>query len=208
MNKIYKNVKIGKNSRIGDLVTIGEPPKDKNDGELETIIGINSVIRSNTIIYSGNLIGNNFQTGHNIVIRENNEIGNNFNIGTFGEIAFRVRIGNNVKFHSNCHVYEHTIIEDDVRFNPGVYILNTKYPYRPNQKPIIDPVIIKKGAIISACSIIMPGVEIGKYALIGADSLVTKNVPDYAIVYGHPAIIKGDIRELKNKNGKIQYNLK
>jgi acetyltransferase-like isoleucine patch superfamily enzyme len=206
MEKIYKNANLGKNIEIDDFVIIGKPPLGKKDGDLETIIGNGSTIRSHTIIYAGNKIGNNFQTGHHVVIRENNEIGNYVSLGTFGEIAFNVKIGNNVKFHSNCHIYEDTVIEDDVRFNPGVYVLNTRYPYRPGQKPVIEHVLIKKGAIIAAMSVLMPGVEIGKYALVGAGSLVIKNVPDYAVVYGHPAVIKGDIREIKNKKGELQYS--
>lgn len=205
MNKIYNNVILGQNVEMGDFLIIGKPPLGKKDGELETITGDNSIIRDHTIIYAGNKIGKNFQTGHHVVIRENNEIGDDVSIGTFGEIAFNVKIGNNVKFHSDCHIYEDTIIEDDARFNPGVYILNTKYPYRPGEKPIIEPVVVRKGAIIAARAILMPGIEIGKYSLVGAGSLVTKNVPKYAIVYGRPAIVKGDIRDLKNKDGTQAY---
>ena len=207
MKIFYKNTNFGNNVEIGEFVIIGKPPLGKKDGELETIIGENSIIRENTIIYSGNLIGKNFQTGHHVVIRENNKIGNDVSVGTFCEIAFNVKIGNNVKFHSDCHIYEDTIIEDEVRFNPGVYVLNTKYPYRPGEKPVIEPVIIRKGAIIAAKSVLMPGVEIGKYSLVGAGSLVLKSVPEYAVVYGRPATIKGDIRNLKDKNGNQMYTI-
>ncbi|MEK6932302.1 MAG: transferase [Nanoarchaeota archaeon] len=205
MEKIYKNVILGKNVEIGDFVIIGKPSLGKKDGELETIIGDNSIIRDNSIIYAGNKIGNNFQTGHHVLIRENNNIGDNVSLGTFGEVAFNVIIGNNSKFHSDCHIYEGTLIEEDVRINPGVYILNTKYPYRPGEKPLISPVTIRKGAIISAGSILMPGIEVGRYSLVGAGSLVSKNVSEYAVVYGRPAVIKGDIRELKNPDGSQAY---
>jgi acyl-[acyl carrier protein]--UDP-N-acetylglucosamine O-acyltransferase len=60
MKKIYKNVIIGKNANIGEYVMIGEPPWGYKDGELTTIIGENCVIRSYTVIYAGNKIGNNF----------------------------------------------------------------------------------------------------------------------------------------------------
>ena len=192
MNKIYKNVILGKNVEIGDFVIIGKPPKGKKDGELETIIGDNSIIRDNTIIYSGNKIGNNFQTGHYVLIRENNEIGDGVMVGSFSEIAFDTKIGTYVSFHSGCKIYEKTIIEDNAKFNPGVYVLNTKYPYRPEEKPKIDNCVIRKNARIGAKVILMPGVELGEWCLIGAGSLVTKNVPKYSIVYGRPAVIKGE----------------
>ncbi len=80
--KIYKNVKTGKNCEIGIYVVIGFPPKGKKDGDLETIMGDNAIIRSHTVIYAGNEIGDNFQTGHGTFLREVNKIGNNVSVGT------------------------------------------------------------------------------------------------------------------------------
>ena len=73
--RILKNVKLGKNMVLGDFVIIGVPPRGREEGELETIIGDNAVIRSHTVIYAGNIIGSNFQTGHHVNIREENVIG-------------------------------------------------------------------------------------------------------------------------------------
>lgn len=202
---IYSNVFLGKNVEIGNFVIIGKPPKDKKDGELQTIIGDNSIIRDHTIIYAGNKIGKNFKTGHHVLIRENNEIGDNVGIGSFSEIAFETKIGNNVRFHSGCKVYEKTIIEDDAKFNPGVYILNTKYPYRVGKEPLIEPVTIKKNAKVGANCILMPGITINEGALIGAGSLVNKDIPKYAVAYGRPAEVKKDVKELKDKEGNPLY---
>ena len=206
-SKFYNNVKIGKNVVIEPFCIIGIPPKGVKDGEYETIIGDNSIIRSHSDIYSGNKIGKNFQTGHHVIIRENNIIGDDCALGSFSEIAFDVKMGDNVKIHSNCFIFEGTMIEDDVKLNPGVFVLNTKFPFRPGHKPEIEPVIIRKGARITARVTLMPGVVIGKYALIGAGSLVTKDVPEYAVAYGHPATIKGDIRDIKDKDGNTQYKV-
>lgn len=208
MSEKFKNVRLGKDVVIEPFCIIGHPPKGFEDGELETVIGDHAVIRSHTVIYAGNRIGKNFQTGHGVVIRENNIIGDDCAIGSQGEVAFEVRIGNNVRFHSDCHIYERTVIEDDVRLNPGVFVLNTKYPYRPGEAPEIEPVIIRQGAIIAARCILMPGVCIGRHALIGAGSLVTKNVPDYAVAYGSPAVCRGDIRTMKDSTGKPLYEVK
>jgi acetyltransferase-like isoleucine patch superfamily enzyme len=205
--QMFRNVQLGTDVVIEPFCMIGHPPKGCDDGELETIIGDHSVIRSHTVIYAGNRIGKNFQTGHNVIIRENNTIGDGCAIGTHGEIAFEVRIGNNVKFHSDCHIYERTVIEDDVRLNPGVFVLNTKYPYRPGEAPVIDPVVIRQGAIIAARCVLMPGICIGRRALIGAGSLVTKSIPDFAVAYGSPAVCKGDIRMLKDETGKSLYEV-
>src|SRR3989344_18643 len=207
MKKIYNNVILGKNVEIGDFVVIGKPPKGKKDGELKTVIGDNSVIRDHTIIYSGNKIGNNFQTGHHVLIRENNDVGNDVSVGSFSEIAFETKIGNDVSFHSSCKIYEKTVIEDGAKFNPGVYILNTKYPYKPGERPKIENVLVKKNARVGASVILMPGIVIGEWCLIGAGSLVTKDVPAYKVAFGRPAEVKKDIRDLKGSNGSQAYNI-
>jgi len=208
MNNIFENVTLGKNVVIEPFCIIGQPPKGFSEGDLETVIGADSLIRSHTVIYAGNKIGSRFQTGHQVTIRENNIIGSDCAIGTYGELAFDIKIGNNVKFHSDCHIYEGTLVEDDVRFNPGVFVLNAKYPYRPGQKTRIEPVVIRRGAIIAARCTLMPGVQIGRCAFIGAGSLVTKSVPDFAVVYGRPAAIRGDIRTLKDSSGTLLYEVK
>lgn len=205
---IHQNVQIGKNVIIEPFCIIGIPPKGSADEALSTVIGDNAHIRSHTVIYAGNIIGKNFQTGNHVIIRENNNIGEDCSIGTYGELGFNIKIGNNVKLHSDCHIYEDTIIEDNVRFNPGVFVLNTKYPYRPGEKPVIEPVTIKDGAIIAAGSTLMPGIIIGKQALIGAGSLVTKSVPDHALAYGHPATVKGDVRDIKDSKGRKAYGFR
>ena len=74
--KIFKNVILGNNIIIEDFAVIGIPPVRKSENELKTIIGDNALIRSHSIIYAGNKIGNNFATGQNVSIRENNVIGN------------------------------------------------------------------------------------------------------------------------------------
>ena len=81
-SKIYPGVKLGANVVVEDFYLIGVPPRGVKEGELETIIGDNSIIRSHTVIYAGNKIGKNFQTGNKANIRELNEIADNVSIGT------------------------------------------------------------------------------------------------------------------------------
>jgi len=78
--KIGDNVRLGENINIGEFVIVGLPPRGKKSGELPTVIGANAYIRSHTVIYAGNNIGQNFQTGHHVMIRELNTIGNNVSI--------------------------------------------------------------------------------------------------------------------------------
>ncbi len=205
-SKIYENVELGKNVEIEDFVIIGKPPTRSVPNLQKTKIGDNSIIRSFTIIYAGNKIGANFKTGNGVVIRESNEIGDNVSIGIGSEIAYNVKIGNDVKLHSDVHVFENTVIEDNCRINPGVYFLNSKYPYSPGEKERLKGCIIKKGAVIAARAIIMPGVTVGSYSLVGAGSLVTKDIPPFKVVVGRPAKIIKDIREIKFSDGSRVYS--
>lgn len=204
--RIYPEVELGRGGRVEEFCIIGKLPKGKRSGELKTYIGDRALIRSGTIIYAGNIIGFDFQTGDRVSIRENNIIGRRVSIGTGSEIALKVLIGNDVRIHSDCHIFEHTIIEDGVTLNPGVFILNTKYPYTGNP-PIIELVRVRENARIGARVTLGSGITIGRWALIGAGSLVTKSIPDYALAYGHPATVKGDIRELLDVQGNQRYKV-
>ncbi len=195
--KIFKNVKLGKKAEIGDFVLIGVAPRGKKDGELKTIIGDNAVIRSHTVIYAGNKIGKNFQTGHSAMIREENEIGNDVSIGTQSIVEHNVKIGNRVRIHSGAFIPEYTTLEDDCWIGPKVCFTNAPHPKAPRAKEYLKGPIVKKHAKIGANSIILPGVTIGVNSLVGAGSVVTKDVPANKVVAGNPAVVIKDIEELK-----------
>jgi len=186
-HKIFPGVTLGEGSIVEDYAIIGSPPRGKKAGELETVIGRGAVIRSHTVIYAGNRIGERFQTGNKVNIRELNEIGDNVSIGTLSVIEHHVRIGNGVRMHSQVFVPEFTVIEDDAWLGPNVVITNAKYPLSPGVKETLAGPLIKKGAKIGANATILPGVVIGVNSLVGAGSVVTKDVPDNAVVAGNPA---------------------
>lgn len=185
--KLYKNVTLGKNVVIEDFAIIGVPPKGYKDGELETVIGDNSVIRSHTVIYAGNKIGKNFQTGNKANIRELNEIGDNVSVGTLSIIEHHVNIEDGVRIHSQVFVPEYSLLKKKCWIGPNVVITNAKYPQSPNVKNELVGATIHEAAKIGANSTLLPGVNIGKSALVGAGSVVTKSVEDNAVVVGNPA---------------------
>lgn len=160
-------------------------------------IGKNSTIREPIIIYPHNQIGDNFQTGHYITIREKNKIGNNVSIGSHSNIEHHITIEDNVRIHSNCFIPEYSILKHDCWIGPNVVLTNAKYPRSMNVKNELTGPTIGEFAKIGANSTILPAIIIGKHSLIGAGSVVTKDVPDYAVVVGNPAKIIGDVRELK-----------
>jgi len=195
--KVYKNVKVGKCSTIHDFVSIGIPARGMMEGESRTAIGRNAVIRSHSVIYAGNIIGEEFQTGHGVMIRENNRIGKGVSVGSHTVIERDSDIGNNVRMHSNVFIPEYTTIEEDAWIGPNVVMTNTVHPLCDRAKECMKGPIIKRGAIIGANSTILPRITVGVNSVVGAGSVVTKDVPDGCVVAGNPArIIKrvGDLR--------------
>ena len=194
---IYPNVHIGPEAQIGDYVVIGLPPQGKKPGELPTVIGANAVIRSHTVIYAGNTIGDNFQTGHAVMIRESNQIGDNVSIGTHSVVEHHVKLGNGVRIHSQAFVPEFSTVEDGAWIGPNVVLTNARCPRSPHVKEELIGPTIKSGAKIGANSTLLPGVTIGCNALVGAGSVVVRDVPSGAVVAGNPAQVINRIKDLE-----------
>lgn len=162
--------------------------------------GTNCLVRSHSVIYSGNKIGNDFQTGHGVLVRENNKIGDNVNIGSHTVIEHDVVIGDNCRIHSNAFIPEFTVLEDGVWIGPCVVITNAKYPNSPNAKKNLKGVVIKQKAKIGAGAVILPGVVVGKGSLVGAGAVVTENVNAGTVVIGNPARFVKMVSEIKDYN--------
>ena len=172
--RICDNVHLGLDSVIGDYCIIGLSPRGKKDGELKTTIGEKARIRSHTVIYAGNRIGTNFQTGNKVNIRESNRIGDNVSVGTLSVIEHHVEIADNVRIHTQAFIPEYSILEANCWIGPHVVLTNAKYPCSPHVKESLQGPLIRQGAKIGANATILPGVEIGVNALVGAGSVVVK----------------------------------
>ncbi|MBI3913797.1 MAG: N-acetyltransferase [Chloroflexi bacterium] len=194
--KIYPNVHFASDPNAGDFCILGEPPRGKRAGELATRIGARAVIRSHTVIYAGNVIGDDFQTGHGALVREENKIGNNVSIGSHSIVEHHVVIGNNARLHSNVFVPEFSVLEDDCWLGPNVVVTNARYPQSPGAKENLHGAIIRRGAKIGANATLLPGVTIGENALVGAGAVVVRDVPAGAVVVGNPARVVKRVEEI------------
>lgn len=134
-------------------------------------------------------------------ICEGAKIGKNCNIGQNVFIDKNVKIGNNVKIQNNVSVYFGVEIGDGVFLGPSCVFTNVKNPRAlyPKKKSEYLKTKVKRGATIGANATIVCGNSIGKYAFIGAGAVVTKNVPDYAVIVGNPAKQIGWVNENGSK---------
>ena len=146
-------------------------------------IGDNAYIRSNTVIYTNTIIGDHLETGHNVVIREENAIGDHFSIWNNSCVDYGCQIGNGVRIHNSVYIAQFTTIEDDVFLAPGVMTANDPHPICT--KCMKGPTL-KKGCRIGVNVTILSHVTIGEGALIGAGSVVTRDIPPYTLAYGNP----------------------
>lgn len=183
------------------------------------------MIHKTAEVEEGTIIGENTSVWHYCHVRKGAKIGKNCVLGKSVYIDHDVVIGNNVKIQNNVSVYYKALIEDGVMLGPHVCFTNDRYHRAINPDGSlksggtvgsdwkIDEIIIRKGASVGANSTLLAGITIGEFALIGAGSVVTKDVPNYGLVYGVPARLMGYVCKCGKKlgglelKGKIKCNL-
>jgi UDP-2-acetamido-3-amino-2,3-dideoxy-glucuronate N-acetyltransferase len=147
------------------------------------------------------VIGPGTKIWHQAQVREGAKIGANCIIGKGAYIDFGVSIGTNSKLQNGVFVYHGATVEEGVFLGPGVILTNDRSPRAINadgtQKDDSDwqvtPTRVMRGASIGARAVILPGVTIGEYAMVGAGAVVTRHVPAYGLVYGNPARLHGHV---------------
>jgi UDP-2-acetamido-3-amino-2,3-dideoxy-glucuronate N-acetyltransferase len=148
------------------------------------------------VIDNGSKIGSGTKIWHFSHIMSDCVIGENCNIGQNVVISPQVVLGNNVKIQNNVSVYTGVTCEDDVFLGPSMVFTNIINPRSAiNRSNEYIKTVVKKGASIGANATIICGHNIGRFALIGAGAVVTKDVPDYALVIGNPAKQTGWVSE-------------
>jgi acetyltransferase-like isoleucine patch superfamily enzyme len=193
---IHPNVTLGPGAELDDPILLGRPPRGKSPGELPLVIGANAVIRAFSVIYAGTTIGARFQTGHGASIREDNHIGDDCSVGTHAVLEFGNRIGNGCRIHSLSFL-EMVTLGDHVFVGPNVVFTDDPHPMGcPRYKDCKGGAVVEDLVKIGAGVVVLPGVRIGKGALVGAGSVVSKDVPAGMVVAGNPARVLKRVDEL------------
>jgi UDP-2-acetamido-3-amino-2,3-dideoxy-glucuronate N-acetyltransferase len=149
-------------------------------------------VHGSSCIDPGAQIGTGTKIWHFCHVMSSARIGERCNIGQNVFVAADVHIGNNVKIQNNVSLYTGVVVEDDAFLGPSMVFTNVINPRsHVNRKDEYRPTLVRKGASIGANATILCGVTLGQYCFVGAGAVVTHDVPDYALVYGSPARIKG-----------------
>jgi UDP-2-acetamido-3-amino-2,3-dideoxy-glucuronate N-acetyltransferase len=155
---------------------------------------------STAVIDEGAIIGDHTRIWHFCHVMPGAVIGERCQLGQNVFVDNNVRIGNGVKIQNNVSVYNGVVLEDDAFVGPSVVFTNVLNPRSfIERKAEFRPTLVKKGATIGANATIVCGVVIGQFAMIGAGAVVTKDVPDHALVLGNPAKQVGWVNEEGNK---------
>jgi len=166
-------------------------------------------IHPSAIVDDGATIGTGTKIWHFSHIMGTAQIGEGCTIGQNVYVDARVTIGDGVKIQNNVSVYQGVTIEDDVFLGPSVVFTNVINPRSfVERKHEFKPTLVKKGASIGANATIVCGIEMGEYCLIGAGSVVLKNVKPFAVMAGNPAqkigwVSKTGVKLVFNESNKI-----
>lgn len=173
-------------------------------------------------VHASCTIGDGTQVWNYAQVRERASLGRDCRVGKNVYIDFEVAIGDCCKIQNNVSVFHGAKVEDGVFLGPHVVLLNDKLPRAINPDGTLKAatdwvcagVTVRRGASIGGRATLLPGVTIGAWALVGAGAVVTKDVPDYALVYGNPARVQGFVDKAgkplageKQADGRTRFRL-
>jgi acetyltransferase-like isoleucine patch superfamily enzyme len=184
-HEIPDGVRLGRGSLIDFDARLGLPASNLSRSP-GLLIGDAAAIRGGAVIYMGCDIGRNVDVGFNVVIHEDTVIGDSVRIGDNTIIGRGCSIGDRVSIDENCSIGPQTTIEEDVHVASSVATANDPHPGSASAMCARGPVL-SRGAQIGTNSTVLPFVVVGQYALVGAGSVVTRNVRSGTVVVGNPA---------------------
>jgi acetyltransferase-like isoleucine patch superfamily enzyme len=191
---VYAGTLVGEGCRVGDNAVLGKQPvlsprsTARRDPLPPLVLGAGTVVSTGAIVFAGTTIGAGCIVGDQACIRERVTIGDAVVIGRGALVENDVAIGDRTRIQANAYVTAYSILEADVFLAPCVVTTNDNFMGRTEERHALrrGPTI-RRGARIGGGAVLLPGVEIGEEAFVGAGAVVLRDVPPRAVVVGNPA---------------------
>jgi acetyltransferase-like isoleucine patch superfamily enzyme len=199
---VYPDVELGEDVLVGDNAVVGKRPvlgrhsTAKRDELAPLVVGDGCAILACAVVFAGTRLGRAVVVGDQACVRERCEVGDEVVIGRGSLVENDVTIGARTRIQANAYVTAYSTLEEDVFIAPGVTTTNDNYMGRTEArlKAMRGPTI-RRGARIGGGAVLLPGIEIGEEAFVGAGAVVLEDVPPRAVVVGNPARRIRDVAE-------------
>jgi acetyltransferase-like isoleucine patch superfamily enzyme len=191
---VYPETELGKSVVIGDNAVVGKHPVlgSRSTAPREQldplVVGDGSAILACAVVFAGTRLGRRVIVGDQACVRERCELGDDVVVGRGSLVENDVVIGARSRIQANAYVTAYSTVEEDVFIAPGVTTTNDNYMGRTEKRlAALRGPTIRRGARVGGGAVLLPGIEIGAEAFIGAGAVVTRDVPPRAVVVGNPA---------------------
>ena len=199
-----ENVRVLENAVVGKQPSLGASSTAKRDPLPPTTIGDGTIISTGAIVFAGSSIGGNCIVGDQSCIRERVEMADDCILGRGSLIENDTTVGAGTRIQAEAYITAYSTLEEDVFIAPCVVTTNDNFMGRTERrKELMKGPTIRRGARVGGGAIVLPGIEIGEEAFVGAGAVVTKDVPARKLVVGSPARVLRDVNadELRENGG-------
>jgi acetyltransferase-like isoleucine patch superfamily enzyme len=191
---VYPGSELGTGVAVGDHAVVGKPPvlgkySTAAGAELDPlVVGDGSAILAGAVVFAGTRLGRGVIVGDQACVRERCEVGDEVVIGRGVLLENEVAVGARTKIQANAYVTRGSVLEEDVFIAPCVVTTNDNFMGRTERRhELRTGPRIRRGARVGAGAVLLPGIEIGAEAFVGAGAVVLRDVPPRAVVVGNPA---------------------
>jgi acetyltransferase-like isoleucine patch superfamily enzyme len=191
---VYPGTELGAGVALGDYAVVGKPPvlgrrSTAADVELEPlVVGESAAILAGAVVFAGTRLGRGVIVGDQACVRERCEVGDEVVIGRGVLLENEVAVGARTKIQADAYVTRGSLLEEDVFIAPCVVTTNDNFMGRTDRRhELRKGPTIRRGARVGAGAVLLPGIEIGEEAFVGAGAVVLRDVPPRAVVVGNPA---------------------
>jgi UDP-2-acetamido-3-amino-2,3-dideoxy-glucuronate N-acetyltransferase len=197
---VHAGTAIGAGARLGDGCVVGKPPSlgasstASREEPAPAVLGAGVTVGACAVVVAGARIGDGCVVADQAHVRERTEIGDGCVVGRGASVENDVRIGARVRLQTGAYVTAWSVVEDDVFVAPGVVLTNDPTAGRRRGEELRGAVL-RRACRIGGGAVLLPGVEVGEEAFVGAGSVVTSDVPPRAVVLGVPARVVREVGE-------------